>query len=273
MSIVHQRPGGPAWVPGAGLPPPVRYRVAGKGTMPGAVWRRDAEAMSSLFLEFAGEELEVEAGSSLTFGRGADLVVDAANRHLHNVLGRLVSHDGRWYLQNLGRYTSLVVLDREHPSRSEVAPGDQIPLGFDEFIISFDAGAAHYEIEGAQSQATPLELGAVEPTDTVEVGVIALTDEQVELVAVLAEAYLRGVANWTANIPTNKEASRRLGWKLTKYNRKLDYLCRRLAEAGVTGLVGDTSLLASHRRQLLVEHVTSHGLVSVTDLDRIGGST
>ena len=222
--------------------------------------------MGSLYLAFAGTELEVELGGELTFGRAADLVVDARNQYLHRILGRFVSHHDQWYLQNLGRNIPLRVVDRIAPSRAEVGPGDQIPIGFDEFVVVFGAGSSTYEIEGALAEATPLELGLVVASDTVDFGLSELNDEQRQLVAVLGEPLLRGEADWTAHLPSNKEAARRLGWTITKFNRKLDYLCRRLSEAGVDGMVGDLGALASNRRQHLVSHVVSRGLVTSADL-------
>jgi hypothetical protein len=58
-----------------------------------------------------------------------------------------------------------------------------------------------------------------------------------------------------------------LGWTITKYNRKLDYLCRRLAEQGVEGMQGGSGAQASARRQLLVQHLAERGVITPSDLD------
>jgi len=115
--------------------------------------------MGTLFLEYLGEELQVDTGDTLTFGRSADLVVDADNQYLHRVLGCFVSQGDVWFLQNLGRYVTLRITDRTGPSRSELAPGDQLPIGFEEFTVTFDAGPQTYEIGGALAEPTPLENG------------------------------------------------------------------------------------------------------------------
>lgn len=223
--------------------------------------------MGTLFLEFLGEEFQVDPGETLTFGRSADLVVDADNQHLHRVLGCFASQGDVWFLQNLGRYITLRITDRAGPSRAELAPGDQLPIGFEEFVVAFDAGRSAYEIGGALAERTPLELGESLPTDTVEFGLISLNDEQRLMVVALAEPLLRGTPNWASRLPGNKEVARRLGWTVTKYNRKLDYLCRRLAEQGVDGLQGGSGMLASGRRQLLVQHLVERGSVTAADLD------
>jgi hypothetical protein len=223
--------------------------------------------MGTLFLEFLGEELQISSGESLTFGRAADLVVDADNQYLHRVLGCFVSQGEVWFLQNLGRYTTLHIADRTGASRSELGPGDQLPIGFEEFTVTFTAGPLTYEIGGALAEPTPLELGESLPSDTVEFGLVNLNDEQRLLVTALAEPLLRGTPNWASRVPGNKEVARRLGWTITKYNRKLDYLCRRLAEQGVHGLQGASGSLAMGRRQVLVHHLVDRGLITVADLD------
>ena len=223
--------------------------------------------MGTLFLEFLGEEIQLEPERTLTFGRAADLVVDPENQYLHRVLGCFASQGDVWFLQNLGRYITLRISDRTGPSRSELGPGDQLPIGFEEFTIGFEAGPATYEIGGALAEPTPLELGESLPSDTVEFGLVNLNEEQRLLVAALAEPLLRGTPNWASRLPGNKEVARRLGWTITKYNRKLDYLCRRLAEQGVDGLQGGSGTLASGRRQILVQHLVDRGLVTPADLE------
>jgi hypothetical protein len=222
--------------------------------------------MGTLFLEFRGDELKVEPGRTLTFGRAADLVVDEHNQYLHRTLGCFVSQGEVWFLQNLGRYITLRISDRVGPSRTELGPGDQLPIGFEEFTITFDAGPTSYEIGGALAEPTPLELGQAVASDTVEFGQVDLNDEQRLLVTCLAEPLLRGVPNWASRLPGNKEVARRLDWTITKYNRKLDYLCRRLAEQGVEGLQGGSGSLASGRRQILVQHLVERGAITTEDL-------
>jgi hypothetical protein len=58
----------------------------------------------------------------------------------------------------------------------------------------------------------------------------------------------------------------RLGWPLTKFNRKLDYLCLRLTKAGVRGLQGGRGAEATNRRWRLVEHAVAARLVNLDDL-------
>lgn len=57
-----------------------------------------------------------------------------------------------------------------------------------------------------------------------------------------------------------------LGWKVTKFNRKLDNVCQKLADAGIRGLHGGPGKLASNRKSRLVEHALSTRMVTEDDL-------
>ena len=44
-----------------------------------------------------------------------------------------------------------------------------------------------------------------------------------------------------ADLPTNRHVADRLGWTITKFNRKLDTLCVKFEKLGVAGLRGEQS--------------------------------
>ena len=67
-------------------------------------------------------------------------------------------------------------------------------------------------------------------------------------------------------MPTNGEAAERLGWKVTKLNRKLDNVCQKLAAQGVRGRHGEPGRLASNRRARLVEYALAVRLITRDDL-------
>lgn len=224
----------------------------------------------SLFVEFLGQERELAVGKSLSFGRDAELVVDDANPYLHRVLGIFVSVDSIWVLQNVGRHIPMTIRDRFGRSRIEVVPGDQVPMVIEEFVVSFSAGPARYELQGALSSAPPIGLHSVGPSDTLEYGAVRLNVEQRMMVSALAEPLLRNDPSWPADMPSNREVAARLGWTVTKFNRKLDYLCSRLAGQGVSGLQGGAGIHATGRRQRLVEHLVERRLVTLDDLEDEG---
>ncbi|MBE3075508.1 MAG: hypothetical protein IMZ75_11300, partial [Actinobacteria bacterium] len=53
---------------------------------------------------------------------------------------------------------------------------------------------------------------------------------------------------------------------VTRFNRKLDNVCQKLADAGNRGLHGGIGNLASNRKSRLVEHALSTRLVTARDL-------
>lgn len=68
-------------------------------------------------------------------------------------------------------------------------------------------------------------------------------------------------------IPSSAEAAKRLGWALTRFNRKLDNVCDKLDRVGVVGLRGGgVGKLATNRRARLVEHAVTSHLVTPADL-------
>ena len=69
-----------------------------------------------------------------------------------------------------------------------------------------------------------------------------------------------------SELPTSAQAAERIGWTLTRFNRKLDNVCDKLDRMGVQGLRGGVGKLASNRRARLVEYAVSSQLVTRSDL-------
>jgi hypothetical protein len=242
------------------------------------MWQHSGVGGVELTVDYVGERLVVGAGGSLTFGRAADLVVDADNLYLHRIVGRFVGLGALWWIENHGQHIELDVESdtgvRAHlPARTSVGPhvGDapRAPLVGSRSSIRFTAGGTRYELDAYHGGAPLPELGAppVEGRETSQFGRVDLTAEERILLAALAEPVLRDQAGAGPDrLPTNREVAARLGWSLTKFNRKLDYLCVRLAKVGVRGLQGGRGAEATNRRWRLVEHAVSARLVTAEDL-------
>ncbi len=220
-----------------------------------------------LIVEFLGEEYPVAEGRTLSFGRSADLVLEG-NRHLHRRLGQFEFADGLWWLHNVGSVLTIEVVDRNSPSRLTLAPGATMALVFEEAALRFRAGATSYEICVDVPLRPPEAVGdrapAGEGTHTVTAAELVFTPDQLRCVLALAEHRLLDPS--THELPTNRSAAARLGWKLTKFNRKLDNVCTKMANAGVAGLHGDLGALAVKRRERLVEFAVASHLVGRDDL-------
>lgn len=222
----------------------------------------------ALTVDFAGELHTLRPGMTLEFGRGAELDVDS-NPHLHRRLGRFLHKSDYWFLANVGRSIHLIVIDTETLSQSTVAPGREVALTFLPATIRFRAGRSTYELLLSGSGSTSdLAASQPEPSDTLTASGIPLTPEQRLLMIALAEPTLRAPENGV-QVPPSRQAAARLQWSITKFNRKLDNVCAKLAKAGVAGLHGAPGALASSRRRTLVEFALQSGLVTADDLDLV----
>ncbi len=220
-----------------------------------------------LVIEFLGEEYVVAKHATFSFGRSADLVVDD-NRHLHRRLGLFDHADGMWWLHNVGSAMSIDVIDRNSPSKLTLVPGATMALVFEEAMLRFQAGPTTYEL-GVDAPVSPPAPdhdlgGGSDEVPTVTAANLSFTPDQLRCVLALAEPRLLDPS--ILDLPTNKAAAARLDWKLTKFNRKLDNVCIKIGNAGVSGLHGDVGSLATKRRERLVDFALSAKLVTVDDL-------
>jgi hypothetical protein len=103
------------------------------------------------------------------------------------------------------------------------------------------------------------------------VGALSLTDSQKLLILALAEPMLLFEGSGRGEIPTNSKAAERLGWALTRFNRKLDNVCDKLDRIGVQGMRGGVGSYATNRRIRLVEYAIAARLVTRSDLALLEG--
>lgn len=228
-------------------------------------------AAGQLVVEFVGEEHVLDDGDELTFGRAGDLVIDD-NRYLHRTVGRFWCSNGVWWLSNLGSSIPLTLSDTSSPSFARLTPGGSMALCYESSVVTFEAGGSNYELAVDLVDGLPLAPGsAVDDTAgwnqevTTTASSLPLSPEQRLLLVALAEAQLRDPAA-AIELPTNRQIASRLGWTITKYNRKLDGLCVKFAAAGVSGLRGSADQLARDRRLRLVDHAVHSGIVGTDDL-------
>ncbi len=236
--------------------------------------RHDRTAAPSLTVELDATLWQFGPGDEVTFGRDADIVVDPSNLSLHRVLGRLRCADGRWHLANVGRTVSLVASDTDGASFARIAPGTDMPLPFPRTTVKFSAGRANYrltiEVDPASWVVDSNATSPTQPTSverTLTASGLVFNEEQFELLCALAAPRLDGPIT-SADLPSNRQLARQLGWSPAKLTRKLDHLCAKFARVGVNGLVGSTAGTATERRLLLADLAVEHRIVA-----RPGGGT
>lgn len=226
-----------------------------------------------LTVEYCGELKTVAEGATFTIGREGDLAVDD-NPYLHRQFLTLHQVQGLWILTNVGTQLTATVSDDSGVLDAFLSPGASLPVALAECLVSFTAGPTSYSLVILNDQP-PFARVSIAANDTGEttIGATSLTPDQRRLIVALAEPRLRADGKSSVLLPSNAEAANRLGWTLTRFNRKLDNVCQKLQKIGVRGLHGGPDKLASNRRVRLVEYTVSTRLVTRTDLALLNAAT
>lgn len=224
--------------------------------------------MSRLTVDFCGELYQRDAGDTLTLGREADVVIDEDNAFLHRQFLMLSQRQGLWWLNNVGSQLTATVSDGQGGLQAWLAPGGALPVVFAHTVVWFTAGSTTYEFDVFLDDSSYEPVEAVPALDgNLTIGRVQLTPDQKLLIIALCENVLRRGDRGAGHVPQSGAAAQRLGWTVTKFNRKLDNVCEKLSDVGVRGLRGGPTKLASSRKARLVEYAMAARIVTVDDLD------
>ena len=204
-------------------------------------------------------------GTSLTLGREGDVVIDD-NPFLHRRFLEIHTHDGLWWIANVGNHLTATVADPTGGLNAWLSPGARMPIVFRETSVWFTAGPTTYDFEIRYEGgvfAPPAQVGSDIGGTTI--GRVSFTPDQRLLVVALCEKALLKGEPGGSSIPQSAEAAARLGWTVTRFNRKLDNVCQKLTAGGVSGLHGSSDRLASSRRARLVEYALASRLERAMD--------
>lgn len=226
-----------------------------------------SDVLATVTVDFCGEQYPVTPGEPLVIGREGTLAIDD-NPYLHRRFLQVSDHEGLWWLTNIGSALTATVADEQGTMQAWLAPGARLPLVFDHTVVWFTAGPTTYELD-VLLQAPPFVQVADElsASGSTTIGRMTFTPDQRLLILALCEPVLRRGARGQGGIPSSADAAARLGWTLTKFNRKLDNVCDKLTRAGIRGLHGGPEKLAINRRARLVEYALAARLVEKRDLD------
>lgn len=217
-------------------------------------------------VDFCGEIYPVQPGSPLVIGREGDVAIDD-NPYLHRRFLQVSDHDGLWWLSNVGNALTATVADEQGTMQAWLAPGARLPLVFDRTVVWFTAGPTTYELDVLLH--TPPFVQVTEQSEAdgnATIGRMTFTPDQKLLILALCEPVLRYGSRGAGSIPSSGDAAARLGWTITKFNRKLDNVCDKLTRAGIRGLHGGPEKLAVNRRARLVEYAMAARVVERGDL-------
>jgi hypothetical protein len=219
-----------------------------------------------LWIDYCGEIYRPRPGQPFTLGRDADLTLDD-NPFLHRAFLGVQDEGGLWWLKNIGSSLCASVVAYGGALQAWLSPGSRLPLVFPHVVVWFTAGGTTYEVEVFQDGAYYEPVNRVSlPRGDTTAGDVVLTCDQRTLIVVLAEEVLRHRHRGAGAIPTSSAAAARLGWSMTKFNRKLDNVCAKLDAMGIRGLHGGPGKLAISRKARLVEYAVGSRLVTADDL-------
>ncbi len=212
----------------------------------------------ALTIEFVGETYELRQTGLFTFGRNGDLQLDTSP-DLPSVVGVFAHENGLWWLRNRTVSIDIHLLDMNTHSALLIAADSAAPIPYVRSVLRVVVGPSTYELTLLCAERTDWR-----PSSQKVAGQPSLNLEQRQLLTALSEGSLRGVG--PHDLPSNAEVAQRLGWRITKLNRKLDHLCIKFDKLGVAGLRGSARQLATERRRLLIEHCVTTSLITVDDL-------
>lgn len=222
-------------------------------------------------VEFCGEIYHLDPARPFYIGRDADLVVDD-NPFLHRRFLQFNKADGFWWIANVGSQLAATLSDADGRMQAWLAPQARLPIVFGEMSILFTAGPTTYEVDFVTDEIAYSAAVDDEPSDgSTTTGRAALTPDQRLLLLALAEPMLRRGVRGAASVPPSADVASRLGWTVTKLNRKLDSVCQKLERIGVQGLHGGPDQLAANRKARLVEYALAARLVRKEDLTLLEG--
>ncbi|MCU1482571.1 MAG: hypothetical protein JWQ19_3357 [Subtercola sp.] len=223
-------------------------------------------------VEYIGEWYKLDPAGTFTIGRDADLHIDD-NQYLHRHFLQITYSEGLWWLGNVGSRLSATMSDSSGGVQAWLAPGARLPLVFRLTTIVFTAGPTSYEFTVHTSAPPFVDSSPMPEGDgATTFGAVALTPSQRLLILALAEPMLKRDGTGTSEIPSSAAAAERLGWALSRFNRKLDNVCDKLSRSGVDGLRGGVGALATNRRARLVEYAVLSRLVSRDQLGQLDAS-
>lgn len=216
-------------------------------------------------VEFAGEYFPLAGEDRFTVGREGDLAVDD-NLFLHRHFLEISRSRELWWLSNVGSRLTATVTDGSGGVQAWLSPGARLPLVFETTTIVFSAGPTTYElvVHAAKPSFRVTRPAQLDGDSTI--GEIPLTESQRQLILALAEPQLLRDGTGMSEIPTSSAAAQRLGWTVTRFNRKLDNVCDKLDRIGVPGMRGGQRSFATNRRAKLVEYAIATRLVTKNDL-------
>lgn len=212
--------------------------------------------MTPLVVQFIEQTFRPER--QLSFGRNAELNLDADNGYLHRQAGRFRLVGDIWWLENRGSRLRLKMMSSDG-SVIDLHAGASSPVLGRSGVVSLVAGPTRYEI-GYWFEATPAPL-SFDTTGSIMVGAdtatygTTLTPRELDFVVVLARNRLTGRGG---PLPSQADIADLWGVSKKTVDNTLQRLRTKLRERHVRFI--DTT-------EELVEYLVAQGYVTIADLE------
>ncbi len=205
----------------------------------------------SLTIEFCG--MRCLATDEFTFGRSADLVLDADNAYLHGEAGRLQRRGEDWFVRNTGSRLHLELL-HQTGLYVELPPSADARMPAGNGHVRVTAGGTTYEFGYHRRSEDPETVTEFDGGNTLFYG-RDLTPAQIDYAVTFARFRLQGLRKPP---PTQPEIARL--WQVTPraVNKTFEDIRRRLRDEGVRRIGTQEDLL---------EHLVLNRIVTIEHLE------
>ena len=213
------------------------------------------------------ETYTLAAGQEFTFGRSQECshCLDPHDAVISRHAGLIHSDTGNWFVQNLSSARQLDVAD-ELGMRTVLAPGRRFALeGRMQILVQGSARKPHVlHVQAPRPQPSLLTPPDSGTSTVIGNGVTITAEDRLALLALFA-GYLQDGADYDPHPRSYEAAAKRLGWPRTTLVRRIEYLRKRLDNAGVPNMI---SWKALHN---LAEYALTRPLITKDDLRMLPG--
>ena len=204
---------------------------------------------------------------TLTFGRAttATICLDPLDIGISRTAGTITHHHETWWIINNSTTRPLILID-DHGFRSLLPPQRRAAIDHPTQIV-IDGTHGQHNLRVNTEPTRNVELFAPPPDGAPTASGIEVLVSPADRLAMIAlfAGYLEDPPRYDPYPKSYAAAAARLGWRRTALIKRIEYLRKRLNNAGVPNMMGFSALTN------LAEYALTRGLITRDDLDILRG--
>jgi hypothetical protein len=204
---------------------------------------------------------------TLTFGRAttATICLDPHDIAISRTAGTITHHHETWWIINNSSSRPLIIID-DHGFRSLLPPQRRAPIDHPtQIVIDGTHGQHNLRVTiDAPSDADSASDRSTGTSTGVGADVLVSPADRLAMIALFA-GYLEDPPRYDPYPKSYAAAAARLGWRRTALIKRIEYLRKRLNNAGVPNMMGFSALTN------LAEYALTRGLITRDDLHLLRG--